>query len=504
MIKSIINTFVKKVLLQRVKDIEFYMRNGAEVQHNLLKSLIHKAQHTEYGTKYNFSSINTYDQYRDRLPIRTYEEYYPFIERTLRGEKNILWSGTVKWFAKSSGTTNDKSKFIPITKDNLETCHYAAGRDMLALYLDQYPDTRIFTGKCLTIGGSHEISRFNQSAKYGDLSAVLIENLPWIYQFQRAPSKTVALMGNYESKLIKMKEETINQNITCMAGVPTWTVILLQSLMKEKNALFISDIWKNLEVFFHGGVSFVPYRDQFRSFCPSLRFMETYNASEGFFGLQNDLNTLDLLLLLNRGIFYEFVALDELEREHPKAVSIDEVEIGQTYALIISTNSGLWRYNIGDTVRFTSKYPFKIQIVGRTKLFINAFGEELMIENAEQAILHASSVTGAIVRDYTAAPIYFHGTKHGGHEWLIEFESPPHDLVLFVESLDSKLKEVNSDYEAKRYKDMALGKPLVRILPDGTFYEWMKRRGKLGGQNKVPRLSNDRTYVDSILKMIAG
>jgi len=504
MIKSIINTFVKKVLLQRVKDIEFYMRNGAEVQHNLLKSLIHKAAHTEYGRKYDFSSINTYDQYRDRLPILTYEEYYPFIEKTLRGENNILWNGAVKWFAKSSGTTNDKSKFIPITKDNLETCHYAAGRDMLALYLYQYPDTRIFTGKCLTIGGSHEISRFNQSAKYGDLSAVLIENLPWIYQFQRAPSKAVALMGNYESKLIKMKEETANQNITCMAGVPTWTIILLQSLMKEKNTLFISDIWKNLEVFFHGGVSFVPYREQFRSFCPSLRFMETYNASEGFFGLQNDLNSFDLLLLLNRGIFYEFVALDELEREHPKAISIDEVEIGKTYALIISTNSGLWRYNIGDTVRFTSKNPFKIQIAGRTKLFINAFGEELMIENAEQGILHASSVTGAIVRDYTAAPIYFHGTEHGGHEWLIEFESPPHDLALFVENLDFKLREVNSDYEAKRYKDIALGKPIVRILPDGTFYEWMKRRGKLGGQNKVPRLSNDRAYVDSILEMIAG
>lgn len=501
--KNIVNYFVKKILLRRIKDIEYYMRNGAEVQHNILKSLLDNAKYTEYGRKYDFISIKSYEDYRERLPILTYEQFYPFIERTLKGESNVLWPGVVNWFAKSSGTTNDKSKFIPITKENLESCHYAAGRDMLALYLYQYPDTRIFTGKCLTIGGSHEISRFNRSAKYGDLSAVLIENLPWIYQSQRAPSKSVALMGNYESKLIKMKEETINQNITCMAGVPTWTVILLQSLIKEKNAIYISDIWKNLEVFFHGGVSFVPYREQFKSFCPSLRFMETYNASEGFFGLQNDLNTLDLLLLLNRGIYYEFVAPEELERDQPQAVSINEVEVGKTYALIISTNSGLWRYNIGDTVRFTSKNPYKIQIVGRTKLFINVFGEELMIENAEQAILHASSVTGAIVRDYTAAPIYFQGSKHGGHEWLIEFDKKPDDLSLFTEKLDNKLKEVNSDYEAKRYKDMALGKPLVRIVPDGTFYEWMKRRGKLGGQNKVPRLSNDRMYVEAILSMIA-
>lgn len=500
--KNVLNYFVKKILLQRIKDIEHYMRHGAEVQHNLLKSLLQQAKNTEYGRKYDFAGISTYEQYRERLPILTYEEFYPNIERILKGEPNVLWNGKVSWFAKSSGTTNDKSKFIPITKENLETCHYAAGRDMLALYLYQYPDTRIFTGKCLTIGGSHEISRYNQSAKYGDLSAVLIENLPWVYQFQRSPSKAVALMGNYESKLIKMKDETMNQNITCMAGVPTWTVILLQSLMKEKNTTYISDIWKNLEVFFHGGVSFVPYREQFKSFCPLLRFMETYNASEGFFGLQNDCNTLDLLLLLNRGIFYEFVPLEELDRDHPKAISIDEVEVGITYALIISTNSGLWRYNIGDTVRFTSKNPFKIQIVGRTKLFINAFGEELMIENAEQAILNASSVTGAVVKDYTAAPIYFHGTEHGGHEWLIEFERMPSDLSLFAENLDTKLKEVNSDYDAKRYKDMALGKPVVKVVPEGTFYEWMKMRGKLGGQNKVPRLSNDRTHVDSILKMI--
>lgn len=503
---GIINSIASWYLKKRVYQIEMFIKHPVETQHEVFHKLIRTADNTAYGRKYRFEEIRTLHQFQDRVPVITYEVLYPFIERTLRGEENVLWPGEINWFSKSSGTTNDKSKFIPVSKEALDDCHFKGGKDMLAIYLHNNPDSQLFTGKGLPIGGSHDISRLNSHSYYGDLSAVLIQNTPLIFNLFRATSKRLALMSEWEEKIRKMAENLLDANITSIAGVPTWTIVLINKMfelaqLESRNLL---DIWPNLEVFFHGGVSFQPYRSQFEALIPSpnMTYFETYNASEGFFGLQNERDKSDMLLMLDYGILYEFIRLEDLGEPFPRSYTIGEVEPDVTYAMVISTNAGLWRYMIGDTVRFTSVNPFKLKIVGRTKHFINAFGEELVVENAERALALASRETGAQVANYTAAPVYFDAESNGAHEWLIEFNVAPDRLEKFTKILDQELQHVNSDYEAKRYKGMALRPPVVHAVPRHTFYEWMRSRGKLGGQNKVPRLSNTRDYVDAILKSL--
>ena len=502
----IINKIASLVTKKRIKTIERMIQAPMEHQEQVLKFILKKTQNTLFAKDHNLSPKDNIESFRRKVPIRKYEDFYPYIHKSLLGEPNIIWQGRIKWFAKSSGTTNDKSKFIPIPKESLYLNHYEAGKDMIAVYIHNNPSTKIFSGKVLSIGGSHEISKFNKYARYGDLSAVLIENMPPFYEFFRAPSKKIALMAEWEQKIQAMAQETIKENITGIAGVPTWTLVLINKLFeiaqnKPKNLL---DIWNNLEVFFHGAVSFTPYRKQFQELCPSpnMHYMEIYNASEGYFAFEHQFNRHDMLLLLHRGIFYEFLPVEDLHKENPKTYLINEVEINRNYALVITTVGGLQRYLIGDTVKFTEKNPYTIVITGRTKHFLNAFGEEVVIENVEQAVAKACEQTGASIEDFTVAPIFFEGTNAGRHEWIIEFSKKPQNLQEFVNIIDSTLKQLNSDYEAKRYKNIALKPPLFKIVPRGTFYKWMKLRGKLGGQNKVPRLSNDRKYVDSILEML--
>lgn len=505
-ILDIINSILTWVMKKRIHDIELFIKYPHDVQSELFKKLIERGKNTEFGKKYDFKSISSYQDYKNRIPIQAYEQLFPFIERLMRGEQNLLWPSEVKWFAKSSGTTNARSKFIPVSPESLEDCHLKGGKDLISIYVNNHPQSKMFTGKGLAIGGSHQINEFNpeKDSYYGDVSAVIMKNLPLWAQFIRTPSLETALMDQWEEKIEKMARETVTKNVTTLSGIPTWTILLLQRVMEIKGAGSILDVWPNLEAFFHGAVAFTPYRELFKKLIPStqMHYWETYNASEGFFGIQDRTGSRELLLMLDYGIFYEFVPFDELERDNPAVLSLDEVETGKNYAMIITTNAGLWRYNIGDTVKFTSLKPYRIKISGRTKHFINAFGEELIIENAETAITKACEATGAIIDNFTAAPIYFEEGKSGGHEWIVEFKEPPAEQHEFNELLDRNLREINSDYDAKRYKDLALRPPKVQCVPAGTFYQWMERRGKLGGQNKVPRLSNSREYVEDILSML--
>jgi hypothetical protein len=424
----------------------------------------------------------------------------------MKGEQNLLWPSEIKWFSKSSGTTNARSKFIPVSQDALDDCHFKGGKDLLSIYVNNYPDTKLFDGKGLAVGGSHQINELDPSASsyYGDVSAVIMQNLPPWAQFIRTPSLETALMGNWEEKIEKLAAETIKENVTNIAGVPTWTVLLIQRVTDMARKKNILEVWPNLEVFFHGAVAFAPYRSLFKSIIPSekMRYWETYNASEGFFGIQDQQNSEELLLMLDYGIFYEFIPMDEVEKDYPKAIPLHEVKLDTNYAMVISTNSGLWRYNIGDTVKFTSKHPYRIKISGRTKHFMNAFGEEVIVENAEAAITKACEMTGAVIDNFTAAPVYLKEGKKGRHEWIVEFKVPPSSEHEFTRILDETLRAINSDYDAKRKHDLALIEPKVHSAGEGTFYNWLKRRGKLGGQNKVPRLANSREYVDEILKMM--
>jgi len=441
-----------------------------------------------------------------RVPVFAYEDLYPQIERVLRGEKNILWPGDFTWFSKSSGTTNARSKYIPVSEEHLQECHYKGGKDMLCLYVNNYPDTRAFLGKNLGIGGSYQPNPFNPNTYCGDVSALIMKNLPIWAEFLRTPSIEVALMDKWEEKVEKIARLTIGENVTGISGVPTWTVVLLQRILELTGKQHIREVWPNLEVFFHGAVSFTPYRELFRQLIPAddMRYMETYNASEGFFGIQDQRDSQDLLLMLDYGVYYEFIPSEFAQEENPLTIGLADVQVGKSYAMVISTNSGLWRYKIGDVVRFTSTNPYRIRIAGRTKHFINAFGEELVVENADVAVAYACQKTGLIVNDYTAAPVYLDVDSKGCHEWAIEFENfddTLHSLEKFTYLLDEKLREINSDYDAKRHKDLALTAPIIRVLPKGTFYEWMAKRGKLGGQHKVPRLSNTREYLDDVLSM---
>lgn len=505
---GLFNTIVTWAMKYRFSQIEHFMLNPHEVQSDLLQNLLLIARHTELGQRYDFKSINTYEEFRNRVPIHSYEQFFPYIERLMRGEHNIIWPSEVKWFSKSSGTTNARSKFIPVSPEALENCHFKGGKDLLSIYINNYPDTKIFDGKGLGVGGSHQVNELDPTASsfYGDVSAVIMQNLPVWAEFIRTPSLEVALMDNWEEKIERMAREVSKVNVTQIAGVPTWTILLIQRIVELEGKKNITEVWPSLEVFFHGAVAFGPYRSLFKSLIPKegMHYWETYNASEGFFGIQDQKDSEELLLMLDYGIFYEFVASEEIHSEQPTAISLEQVVVGKNYAMIITTNAGLWRYNIGDTVKFTSKNPYRIKISGRTKHFINAFGEEVIVENAEQAIAKACEATGAIIDNFTAAPVYLQEGKKGAHEWIIEFRKDPESLSAFSQVLDDTLRSINSDYDAKRAKDLALVAPTVHSVAEGTFYNWMKRRGKLGGQNKVPRLSNSREYVEELLKMVRG
>lgn len=501
---KILNPFISWFFRKRIGQVEEFILYPHEVQQKLFHNLISKGKHTEFGEKHGFASVKTLSAYQNQVPIRNYETMFPYIERLMKGEQNILWPTEIKWFAKSSGTTSGKSKFIPVSKETLEDCHFKGGKDAMTLYCHNNPETNVFGGKSLIMGGSHQVNEYNSETSYGDVSAVMMQNMPLLGHFLRTPDLRTALMDEWEEKLEKIAQKTIHENVTNFAGVPTWTLVLMKRVLEITGKNNILEIWPDLELFVHGGINFEPYREIFEHLIPGnqMNYYQMYNASEGFFAMQDKNNISDMLLMLDYGIYYEFIPREELNKEFPKAVSLSEVEAGKLYALVITTNSGLWRYNVGDTITFTSTNPYKIKVTGRTKSFINAFGEELIVENADNAIQFASAETNAIVREYTAAPIYFAGEEKAAHEWLIEFEKEPADKELFISILDRKLQEINSDYEAKRHKSLALEMPKVHFVPTGTFQLWLKSKGKQGGQHKVPRLKNDRTVIDEVKQFL--
>ena len=498
----IVNSIASWFLKKRFHQIELFLKYPNEVQNELLMLLLDTAKDTEFGKAYDFGSMNTYSQFAERVPISAYEDLQENFERSRRGEHNIFWPNSIKWFAKSSGTTSSKSKFIPVSSDALEECHYAASKDLLCMYLNNNPDSQLFTGKGLRLGGSKELYEENGTI-FGDLSAILIDNMPFWAEFSSTPSSKVSLMSDWEHKMQAIVDETINENVTSLAGVPSWMLVLLNNVLDttEKTSLF--DVWPNLEVYFHGGVSFTPYRDQYKSILPNkhFKYYEIYNASEGFFAIQDRNHSDELLLMLDYGIFYEFIPMNTYGTSEEIVIPLSEVKVGVNYAIVITTNAGLWRYKIGDTLRFTSTDPYRIKVSGRTKHHINAFGEELIIENAEDALKSACKKTKAEIVDFTAAPIFMNGREKGAHEWLIEFKTQPKDIDLFNELFDNALKSLNSDYEAKRYNNMTLNKPTIHIAREQLFYDWLKHHNKLGGQHKIPRLSNTRDYIDELLAL---
>jgi hypothetical protein len=502
---ALINSVLSWLMKKRFHQIGLFMKYPHDVQKEWFRKLIASGRNTEWGIKYDYKSINTPDEFRSRVPITDYEILKPYIERLRRGEQNILWNTEIKLFAKSSGTTSDKSKYIPVSQEALEDCHFKGGKDMLSIYCNNYPETLIFDGRGLAMGGSHRITEINNENYYdGDLSALIVQNLPYWAEFIRVPKRSVALMDKWEEKIEDMARDTMQHNVTNILGVPSWTLLLLRRILEISKKSDIMEVWPNLEAFFHGGVKFEPYISQFKEIIPnsSMRYMETYNASEGFFGLQDLTDSDELLLMLDYGIFYEFIPLDQLETENPKTFFLDEVEKGVNYAMVISTNAGLWRYLIGDTVVFTSLNPFRIRITGRTKYFINAVGEEVIEDNVIKALAVACAKCEAEVTEFTVAPVYFSTSENACHEWLIEFKNPPENIEFFSETLDNALKSLNSDYEAKRYHNMILRPPIIKQVPEQTFFKWLRKKNKLGGQNKVPRLSNNRKYIEEILEML--
>lgn len=497
LLNKVINWFIK----QRINQIHNFIEQPIETQNGILFSHLYKAEETIYGQKYGFKDINSYEDFQRQVPIVSYEDFEPYIDMARKGEKNIFWPGSIKKFAKSSGTTNAKSKFIPISDDSLENCHFKAGKDLVAIYVNNHPENSLFQYKNLRLGGSSEIyESFN--TKFGDLSAILIENLPFWVEITTTPSKKTSLLSEWNQKLKAITNEVLKEDVSSLTGVPSWMMVLLQNVLKESQLNSISELWPHLEVFFHGGISFKPYREEYKKLIgKEINYYEIYNASEGFFGIQDQSNSNEMLLMLDYGIFYEFIPMEDFHTKEHRAIPLSEVEIDKNYAVVITTNGGLWRYLIGDTIKFTSLNPFRIKITGRTKHYINAFGEELMIENVETALSEASKETNAQIKEYTAAPIFMSGAEKGAHEWIIEFSQEPENFELFSEILDKTLQSVNSDYEAKRYQNITLKFPIIHKARPHLFYEWMEARGKLGGQNKVPRLSNEREYIDQLLKL---
>ena len=500
-----VNALFSFLIKKRLQQIELFRDHPRLTQLEMFHSLIQQAKYTEWGRKYDYSTISDPDQYRERLPLQDYEGVKPYVQRMRKGEQNLIWPTDIRWFAKSSGTTSDRSKFIPVSREALEDCHYKGGKDLIALHYQQFPESKLYQGMSLVVGGSSNIEQLRTDAYSGDLSAIIIRNLPLWVEVRRTPVIETALLDNWEVKIEKMARETMREDVRCIAGVPSWTLVLLKRILEITGKRNILEVWPGLELFMHGGVSFRPYRAQFEQLIPSasMNYLESYNASEGHFAVQDRRGADDMLLMLDYGIFYEFLPLDRMGSPSPSTLLLHEVEVGVQYALVISTNSGLWRYMPGDTVRFSSVKPYRIQVSGRTKSFINAFGEELIVDNADRGMEAACAATGAVISEYTAGPVYMDEAARGGHEWVVEFATPPDDLARFVHVMDATMRAHNSDYDAKRKGDMALRPPVVHHVAPGTFHVWLKQRGKLGGQNKVPRLSNDRVIVESILNLEA-
>lgn len=498
----IVNSIASWFLKKRVHQMELFIKYPIEVQLEVLAELVDTAKGTEFGRKYGFADIRSYEDFARNVPLSAYEDFEPLITRARQGEENIFWPTPIRWFAKSSGTTNAKSKFIPVSEESLEECHYTATKDLLCIYLNNHPDSQLFTGKGLRLGGSKQLYKENGTA-FGDLSAILIDNMPLWASVSSTPNNRVSLMDDWETKLPAVINDSIEENVTSMAGVPSWMLVLLDKVLEKTGKNNLLEVWPNLEVYFHGGVSFDPYVEQYKRLLPQdgFRYYEIYNASEGFFAVQDQPDSKDLLLMLNYGVFYEFIPMNSYGNQDQKVIPLSEVEIGVNYALIISSNAGLWRYLIGDTVRFTSVRPYRIKITGRTKHHINVFGEELIIENADEALKKACLQTGAQIADYTAGPVFMKNKEKGAHEWIIEFKTPPTCLQTFGEELDAALQQLNSDYEAKRYLNMTLNFPKIHQARPQLFYDWLKKQNKLGGQHKIPRLSNHRNYLDDLLEM---
>jgi len=498
----LINSIASWVLKQRIHQIELFLKYPHEVQEELMMNLIRSSEETVIGQKYDFGSIKSYQTFAERVPIATYEDLEPMIELTRKGAQNVFWNTPIKWFAKSSGTTNAKSKFIPVSNEALEDCHYKGSKDLLCMYLNNNENSEMFLGKSLRLGGSSQIYE-NNNTYFGDLSAILIENMPIWAEFSSTPSSKISLMSEWETKLTAIINETRNENVTSFAGVPSWMLVLLNRIMTETGKENLMELWPNLEVYFHGGVSFEPYREQYKKILPqnNFKYYEIYNASEGFFAIQ-DLNySNDLLLMLDYGIFYEFIPMDTFGTENQKVIRLSDVELFKNYAVVITTNAGLWRYLIGDTIRFTSLSPYRIRVTGRTKHHINVFGEELMVENTDMALAKTCSDIHCEVKDYTVAPIFMKDKEKGAHEWMIEFKKQPDDIRLFQKTLDENLQSLNSDYEAKRYNNMTLNPLVVNVARENLFYDWLKENNKLGGQHKIPRLSNERDYLEQLKSM---
>jgi hypothetical protein len=500
---KLLSPAISRLARLRLWRIEHWMQNPIAAQREVLQDLFTHGQYSEIGRKYGLAGISTIRDFKNTVPIHEYDDLKPYFERLMNGEENLLWNTPVNWFAKSSGTTSDKSKFIPITTESLEDCHYQAAKDVLTMYYNFNPESDLLTGKGLVIGGSHQINSINEEIHYGDLSAVLLQNTPMWANWIRTPELSIALMDEWEDKIERLAYSTISENVTSISGVPTWTLVLIKKILSITRKQTLSEVWPNIELYLHGGVSFTPYREQFKRLIgKDIFYLDLYNASEGFFSAQVNPNDDGMLLFLQHGIFYEFMPIEEYGKENPETIGLNKVELNKNYAPVISTSGGLWRYLVGDTIQFTSLEPFRIKVSGRLKHYINAFGEEVIIDNTDKAIAIASNKTNAIVNDYTAAPVYFSSENNGAHEWLIEFDKEPDNMHHFSYELDCALKNLNSDYEAKRHKDIALRMPLIRSLKKGVFTEWLRSKGKLGGQHKVPRLSNDRNFIEEISSLI--
>jgi GH3 auxin-responsive promoter len=498
------NSIFSWIIKKRIHQIELFKKYPIEVQNEVLKSLIESGKNTEWGKNHKFQNIVKYQDFNEQVPLTNYEQLKPYIDRMLDREQNLLWDTDINWFAKSSGTTTGKSKFLPVSKEALEDCHYKGGKDLLSLYYNQIPDRKLYKGKHLILGGSAEIINLGKDSYFGDLSAIILKNMPWWAEIRRTPSKEIALMSDWEEKIEKLAHSTIDQDIYILAGVPSWCLVLCNRILEITGKKNLREVWPNLELYMHGGVNFDPYREQFHNLIPfdDMNYVETFNASEGFFGIQDDFSINELLLMLDYGIFFEFISMSDFDGINSKnVVPLEKVEIGENYAMVITTNAGLWRYIIGDTVRFTSEKPYRFKITGRINSFINAFGEELIVENAESAITATCLKTNAEVSNYTVAPIYMQGGQGGSHEWLIEFRKEPDNLEAFTHILDGELKALNSDYEAKRQADLSLQMPQIQLASKGLFEQWLKSANKLGGQHKIPRLSNNREFIDQLCEI---
>ena len=500
------NSIFSWLIKKRMHQIDLFRMHPIEVQWEVFEDLLSAGKMTEYGKSYGFLDVRSYEDFRRNVPLTDYETVQPFIDRTMKGESNLLWPGETKWFAQSSGTTSSRSKLIPVTRESLEGCHYKGGKDLLGLYYHNHPNRKLYNGKHLIIGGSAKINPnpLMPDSYSGDLSAIIVKNLPWWAEIRRTPAKEIALLSEWETKIEKMARSTMEEDVYILAGVPSWTMVLSNRILEISGATHLKEVWPNLELFMHGGVNFEPYRDQFKRLIPDegMNYVETYNASEGFFGIQDQVNSDEMLLMLDYGIFFEFIPMSEYAgTDSTKVLSLQDVELDTNYAIVISTNGGLWRYILGDTIRFTSMAPYRFKITGRTKSFINTFGEELIVENAERAVAAACAKTNAQIRDFTVAPIYMDNKEKGAHEWLIGFEQYPDDVERFTRLLDESLRDMNSDYDAKRYNDLILDAPKIHLIAPTIFEKWLKSIGKLGGQNKVPRLMNNRDIVEQILQM---